>query len=149
MEVRGVFSSPNLRTVASSLFTVIALSAITRLPGRSSVPDHQEPYGETKNQNALRFDGEASVHRADVCPVCSTAARRQRLVYEVKFDGYRCLAGRDSTGVTLWSRRGRALRCRQIQSLFLSPHTLSQFVNETASRPVAGDRRASSVPMRL
>ena len=26
--------------------------------------------------------------------------------YEVKFDGYRCLASRDSTGVTLWSRRG-------------------------------------------
>jgi DNA ligase D-like protein (predicted ligase) len=26
--------------------------------------------------------------------------------YEVKFDGYRCLAGRDSTKVTLWSRRG-------------------------------------------
>jgi bifunctional non-homologous end joining protein LigD len=26
--------------------------------------------------------------------------------YEVKFDGYRCLAGRDQTGVTLWSRRG-------------------------------------------
>jgi bifunctional non-homologous end joining protein LigD len=26
--------------------------------------------------------------------------------YEVKFDGYRYLAGRDSTGVTLWSRRG-------------------------------------------
>ena len=26
-------------------------------------------------------------------------------LYEVKFDGYRCLAGRDSTGVTLWSRR--------------------------------------------
>jgi ATP-dependent DNA ligase len=25
-------------------------------------------------------------------------------LYEVKFDGYRCLAGRDSTGVTLWSR---------------------------------------------
>ena len=25
--------------------------------------------------------------------------------YEVKFDGYRALAGRDSTGVTLWSRR--------------------------------------------
>jgi ATP-dependent DNA ligase len=28
------------------------------------------------------------------------------LVYEVKFDGYRCLAGKDSTGVTLWSRCG-------------------------------------------
>ena len=27
-------------------------------------------------------------------------------LYEVKFDGYRSLAGRDSTKVTLWSRRG-------------------------------------------
>lgn len=27
-------------------------------------------------------------------------------LYEVKFDGYRCLAGRDQTAVTLWSRRG-------------------------------------------
>ena len=27
-------------------------------------------------------------------------------LYEVKFDGYRCLAGRDGKGVTLWSRRG-------------------------------------------
>jgi bifunctional non-homologous end joining protein LigD len=30
----------------------------------------------------------------------------QDWLYEVKFDGYRCLAGRNSTGVTLWSRRG-------------------------------------------
>jgi bifunctional non-homologous end joining protein LigD len=30
----------------------------------------------------------------------------QEWLYEVKFDGYRCLAGRDSKGVTLWSRRG-------------------------------------------
>ena len=29
----------------------------------------------------------------------------QEWLYEIKFDGYRCLAGRDSTGVTLWSRR--------------------------------------------
>jgi bifunctional non-homologous end joining protein LigD len=29
----------------------------------------------------------------------------QEWLYEVKFDGYRCLAGRDSAGVTLWSRR--------------------------------------------
>ena len=29
----------------------------------------------------------------------------QEWLYEVKFDGYRCLAGKDSTGVTLWSRR--------------------------------------------
>jgi DNA ligase D-like protein (predicted ligase) len=27
-------------------------------------------------------------------------------LYEVKFDGYRCLAGRDANDVTLWSRRG-------------------------------------------
>jgi len=27
-------------------------------------------------------------------------------LYEVKFDGYRCLAGRNSNTVTLWSRRG-------------------------------------------
>ena len=27
-------------------------------------------------------------------------------LYEVKFDGYRCLASRDSDGVRLWSRRG-------------------------------------------
>ena len=31
---------------------------------------------------------------------------REDWLYEVKFDGYRWLAGRDSTGVTLWSRRG-------------------------------------------
>jgi bifunctional non-homologous end joining protein LigD len=30
----------------------------------------------------------------------------QEWLYEVKFDGYRSLAGRDSTGVTLRSRRG-------------------------------------------
>src|SRR4029453_2165185 len=30
----------------------------------------------------------------------------QEWLYEVKFDGYRCLMGKDSTGVTLWSRRG-------------------------------------------
>jgi DNA ligase D-like protein (predicted ligase) len=27
-------------------------------------------------------------------------------LYEMKFDGYRCLVGRDTKGVTLWSRRG-------------------------------------------
>jgi ATP-dependent DNA ligase len=31
---------------------------------------------------------------------------RKDWLYEVKFDGYRCLAGKDSTGITLWSRRG-------------------------------------------
>ena len=27
-------------------------------------------------------------------------------LYEIKFDGYRCLVGRDKSGITLWSRRG-------------------------------------------
>lgn len=27
-------------------------------------------------------------------------------LYEIKFDGYRCIAGRDTSGVSLWSRRG-------------------------------------------
>ncbi len=27
-------------------------------------------------------------------------------LYEVKLDGYRCLAGKPNDGVTLWSRRG-------------------------------------------
>jgi bifunctional non-homologous end joining protein LigD len=31
-------------------------------------------------------------------------------LYEVKFDGYRCHARRDSTGVTLWSRGEYAQR---------------------------------------
>src|SRR5262249_58932064 len=31
----------------------------------------------------------------------------QEWLYEVKFDGYRCLAGIDASGVTLWSRRGK------------------------------------------
>jgi bifunctional non-homologous end joining protein LigD len=30
-------------------------------------------------------------------------------LYKVKFDGYRCIAGRDSSGVSLWSRRGNLL----------------------------------------
>ena len=31
---------------------------------------------------------------------------QKQWIYEIKLDGYRCLAGRDSRGVTLWSRRG-------------------------------------------
>ena len=33
----------------------------------------------------------------------------QEWLYEVKFDGYRCLAGKDSTEVSLWSRRENLL----------------------------------------
>jgi DNA ligase D-like protein (predicted ligase) len=34
-----------------------------------------------------------------------TLPKGNEWLYEVKFDGYRCLAGREATGVTLWSRR--------------------------------------------
>lgn len=30
-------------------------------------------------------------------------------LYEIKLDGYRCLAGKDTSGVSLWSRRGNVL----------------------------------------
>src|SRR4030095_4412637 len=42
-------------------------------------------------------------------PMYALAVQRlpqgQEWLYEVKFDGYRCLVGRDSSRVTLWSRR--------------------------------------------
>ena len=37
-------------------------------------------------------------------------------LYEVKFDGYRCLAGRDKSGVILWSRRGNLFNARSISA---------------------------------
>ena len=37
-------------------------------------------------------------------------------LYEVKFDGYRCLAGRDAAGVTLWSRREKPFTKQFTQS---------------------------------
>jgi ATP-dependent DNA ligase len=33
-------------------------------------------------------------------------------LYEIKLDGYRCLAGRDSRGVNLWSRRANIFTTR-------------------------------------
>ena len=52
----------------------------------------------------------------------------QEWFYEVNFDGYRCLAGRDANGVTLWSRREN-LFTKQFPQIAracerLSPNTL-------------------------
>src|SRR5215467_14098537 len=49
---------------------------------------------------------ESPFHRAYVRPRRSEHSRGQGVALRVKFDGYRCLAGRDKSGVTLWSRRG-------------------------------------------
>jgi len=46
-----------------------------------------------------------AVYRANVCPRENIPEGKEWL-YEVKFDGYRCLAGRDKSAATLWSRRG-------------------------------------------
>jgi addiction module HigA family antidote len=57
-------------------------------------------------------------------------------IYEIKFDGYRALAGKGSSGVTIWSRRGNeftdqfpriARACQRLQ-----PDTLID-VNERAA----------------
>jgi bifunctional non-homologous end joining protein LigD len=49
-------------------------------------------------------------------------------LYEVKFDGYRCMAGRNAAGVTLWSRRGNDFSAQFLRITRaceqLPPHTL-------------------------
>jgi hypothetical protein len=60
-------------------------------------------------QKTPRFRGKAPVHRADVRSAGSGDPSGADWLYEVKFDGYRCLAGRDSTGVTLWSQARKPL----------------------------------------
>ena len=42
-------------------------------------------------------------------PVAELPQAMDDWLYEVKLDGYRCLAGNDSRGATLWSRRGNVL----------------------------------------
>src|SRR5437667_8674684 len=46
------------------------------------------------------------LHRAHVRARGSQATRRAGLALRDQFDGYRCLAGKDAGGVSLWSRRG-------------------------------------------
>jgi bifunctional non-homologous end joining protein LigD len=41
--------------------------------------------------------------------VATLPSARDRWLYEIKLDGYRCLAGKSARGVKLWSRRGNSL----------------------------------------
>jgi bifunctional non-homologous end joining protein LigD len=55
------------------------------------------------------FSALPSVNVRFIEPMYALAVQKlpqgQEWLHEVKFDGYRCLAGRESSGVTLWSRR--------------------------------------------
>jgi DNA ligase D-like protein (predicted ligase) len=58
----------------------------------------------------LNFNGLPSAKVRFIEPMYALGVQKlpdgNEWLYEVKFDGYRCLAGRDGKGVTLWSRRG-------------------------------------------
>jgi hypothetical protein len=51
-------------------------------------------------------NGHRTFYRADVRTRGPEHPDGKEWLYEVKFDDYRCLAGRDKNGVTLWSHRG-------------------------------------------
>jgi hypothetical protein len=60
---------------------------------------------ETNRERARSLQRRGSIYRTYVCTGRAAAPRGRDWLYEVNFDGYRCLADRDSTGVTLWSRQ--------------------------------------------
>src|SRR5947208_14646764 len=59
--------------------------------------------------NATRLDDLPQAKLRFIEPMYASPAaelpKGNEWLYEIKLDGYRCLAGRDSRGVTLWSRR--------------------------------------------
>ena len=59
--------------------------------------------------NATRLDDLPQAELRFIEPMYASPAaelpKGDEWLYEIKLDGYRCLAGRDSRGVTLWSRR--------------------------------------------
>src|SRR5207249_4101389 len=59
--------------------------------------------------NATRLDDLPQAELRFIEPMAASPAaelpKGDEWLYEIKLDGYRCLAGRDSRGVTLWSRR--------------------------------------------
>lgn len=65
----------------------------------------------TKQINAERRVSLAFIEPMQVAPV-RELPDSGNWAYEVKFDGYRCLAAKRSSGVTLWSRRGNGFTTR-------------------------------------
>src|SRR5206468_10369714 len=59
--------------------------------------------------NATRLDDLPQAELRFIEPMYASPAaelpKGDEWLYEIKLDGYRCLAGRDSRGVTLWCRR--------------------------------------------
>src|SRR5262249_56159991 len=64
------------------------------------------PRMDTKSLNALPKTKVRFIEPMDALAI-QKLPQGQEWLYEVKFDGYRCLAGIDASGVTLWSRRGK------------------------------------------
>ena len=79
--------------------------AATKSRGRSS---RRNPVEMPKAQTAKSARRAATIRFAEpmYAQLVQQLPEGNDWLYEVKFDGYRCLAGRDTAGVTLWSRRG-------------------------------------------
>jgi bifunctional non-homologous end joining protein LigD len=76
-------------------------------------------------------------------------------LYEVKFDGYRCLVGRRDSDVTLWSRRGNlftaqfphiAAACQRLPANTLVDREIVA-VDENGRVSVHTHRRCSITPL--
>jgi DNA ligase D-like protein (predicted ligase) len=89
---------------------VSVVNPLHRKPGITSFfRDIQPEFGDSlMNTKTLSALPKAEIHFIEpmYARLVDKLPQGQEWLYEVKFDGYRCLAGRDSTEVTLWSRRG-------------------------------------------
>jgi len=63
----------------------------------------EEPFVDLENLPKTRVK---FIEPMLAAPVAELPENTDKWSYEVKLDGYRCLVGRDSRGVKLWSRRG-------------------------------------------
>src|SRR5215510_4071096 len=90
----------SLNSAVNRFKRLAILTSVTCLRSKNNVT----PRMDTKSLNALPKTKVRFIE-----PMYALAVQKlpqgQEWLYEVKFDGYRCLAGRDSMGVTLWSRR--------------------------------------------